>query len=96
VSIRNWSEWVMAPVARWVLTRRYPKDYARGRPLDLGRLRYYLAWAALRRLAVCGMWLRAGPGSNGCKPSAVLRLRTGHVGRLQEAFRRWTGVTARV
>lgn len=89
-------ERVLAPLTRWVLVRRYLKVYTRRLGLDVGRLRYYLAWAALRRLAICGMWLRAGPQSNGCKPSAVLHVRTGYVGRLAEAFRRWSGVAVQV
>jgi hypothetical protein len=82
-------------LARWVLIRNYLRVYHRRPGLDRRTLRYYLAWAALRRLGVCGMWLRAGPQSNGCKPSSICNLQTGHVEALQECFRRCTGVEAR-
>jgi len=87
---------LLDPAARWVLIRSYLAVYHRRLGLDRRRLRYYLAWAALRRLGVYGMWLRAGPQSNGCKPSSIRHLRTGHVEALQECFRRCTGVEARV
>jgi aminoglycoside phosphotransferase (APT) family kinase protein len=89
-------ERLLAPLTRWILARRYLTVYTRRLALDARRLRYYLAWAALRRLAICGMWLRAGPQSNGCKPAALRRVRTGYVGRLQDVFRGWTGVAVRV
>ncbi len=88
-------EWVLDPLARWALIRGYLSGYGRHLPLDRGTLRYYLAWAALRRLAVCGMWRVAGPQSNGCKPSSIRFLHTGHLEILEECFRHWTGVSAR-
>ncbi len=86
-------ERLLAPVTRWLLARRYQIVYRRSRPIDRGRLRYYLAWACLRRLATYGMWLRAGPLSNGSKPAAVRRVTPGHVRELQECFAGLTGVT---
>ena len=53
-------ERLMAPLTRWFLARRYRIVYRRCGPIDRDRLRYYLAWACLRRLATYGMWLRAG------------------------------------
>ena len=87
---------LLDPPARWVLIRSYLAVYHRRLGLDRRTLRYYLAWAALRRLGMCGMWLRAGPQSNGCKPSSIRHLRTGHVEALQDCFRHCTGVEARV
>lgn len=92
----SFRERLLTPLTRWVLVQRYLTVYTRRRGYDARRLRYYLAWAALRRLAICGMWLRAGPESNGCKPSALQHVRTGYVERLREAFRRWTGVAVHV
>jgi aminoglycoside phosphotransferase (APT) family kinase protein len=86
-------ERLLAPVTRWFLARRYRVVYGRGTALDRGRLRYYLAWACLRRLATYGMWLRAGPLSNGSKPGAVRRVTPGHVRELQECFAHLTGTT---
>jgi aminoglycoside phosphotransferase (APT) family kinase protein len=85
-------ERLLAPLTRWVLIHRYLHVYRRRLGIDLHILRYYLAWTALRRLAIGGMWLRAGPQSYGCKPSAVHHLQTGYVERLQECFRRCTGI----
>jgi aminoglycoside phosphotransferase (APT) family kinase protein len=84
------SERLIAPITRWALIRRYLRLYGRQRPLDVRTLRYYLACAALRRLGVYGMWLRAGPQANGCKPSSIRHLEPVHVGTLRECFRHWT------
>jgi aminoglycoside phosphotransferase (APT) family kinase protein len=89
-------EWVLDPFARRALIRGYLFGYGRHLPLDRPTLRYYLAWAALRRLAVFGMWLVAGPPSNGCKPCSLSRLRTGHLDILRECFRHWAGVDVEV
>jgi aminoglycoside phosphotransferase (APT) family kinase protein len=79
-------ERVVAPITRWFLARRYRVVYRRGHPIDRDRLRYYLAWACLRRLATYGMWLRAGPLCNGSKPAAVGRITPRHVAELQSCF----------
>ena len=70
--------------------------YRRRLPLDRGRLRYYQAWAALRRLCWYGSWLRAGPHVMGYKPCAARRVRPGHVADLERYFRRRTGVAVRL
>jgi aminoglycoside phosphotransferase (APT) family kinase protein len=85
-------ERLLAPITRWFLGRRYLKAYGRDAAIDRGRLDYYLAWACLRRLATYGMWLRAGPLSNGSKPDAIGRITPGHVRDLQLCFARRTGV----
>jgi aminoglycoside phosphotransferase (APT) family kinase protein len=92
----NLREHLLTPAVRWFLIRHDLRVYASRLGLDLRTLRYYLAWATLRRLAVYGMWLRAGPQSTGCKPSSLRHLTTGHVKNLQECCRHWTGVEARV
>jgi aminoglycoside phosphotransferase (APT) family kinase protein len=92
----NLRERLLTPVVRWFLIRHYLRVYACRLGLDRRTLRYYLAWATLRRLAVYGLWLRAGPQSTGCKPSSIRHLKPGHVKTLQECFRHWTGVEARV
>jgi aminoglycoside phosphotransferase (APT) family kinase protein len=90
------AERLIAPVTRWALIRRYLRVYRQHVSLHLPTLRYYLACAALRRLAVYGMWLHAGPQANGCKPSSIRHVEPGHVGILRECFRHWTGVGVRL
>jgi aminoglycoside phosphotransferase (APT) family kinase protein len=92
VTVTCLRERLLAPLARWVLIRNYLRVYGRRLRLDLRTLRYYLAWTALRRLAVAGMWLRGGPHCYGCKPSAVGHLKAVYLQRLQEVFRLCTGV----
>jgi aminoglycoside phosphotransferase (APT) family kinase protein len=89
-------ERLLTPLVRWLLIRSYLRVYAARQGLDLRTLRYYLAWATLRRLAVYGLWLRAGPQCTGCKPASIRHLKANHVEMLQECFRHWTGVKARV
>ncbi len=57
-----------------------------------GRLRYYRAWAALRRLSWYGSWPNAGPHVMGYKPAAATHVRRGHVAQLERYFRRYSGV----
>jgi aminoglycoside phosphotransferase (APT) family kinase protein len=85
-------ERLLAPLTRWFLARRYRIVYGRCEPIDRDRLRYYLAWACLRRLATYGMWLRAGPLTNGSKPAALGRVTPGHVRELAECFAKLSGI----
>jgi aminoglycoside phosphotransferase (APT) family kinase protein len=85
-------ERLVAPLTRWFLARRYRVVSRRGAQIDRERLRYYLAWACLRRLATYGMWLRAGPMSNGLKPGALGRVTPCHVGELAECFAQLSGI----
>ncbi|HMF14911.1 MAG TPA: phosphotransferase [Gemmataceae bacterium] len=78
--------------ARWWLATRYMRVYRRSAPLDPGLLRYYVAWAALRRLAVCGVWRRAGPWVHGFKTSAVQHANSSHEESLRRAFQRATAI----
>jgi aminoglycoside phosphotransferase (APT) family kinase protein len=84
------------PVGRWLTRRGYLAAYRRERPVDGRRLTYYRAWAALRRLAVYGRWLRAGPASTGAKPSAARHLRPAHLRHLCRYFERFTGTRVRL
>ncbi|HZT82445.1 MAG TPA: phosphotransferase [Gemmataceae bacterium] len=92
VALRTWREGVLAQPARWSMTRRYLLHYGKVRPLDDRRLRYYLAWAALRRLAVAGAWLRAGPQAQGFKASSARHLTPAHLADLCRCFRKGSGV----
>jgi aminoglycoside phosphotransferase (APT) family kinase protein len=85
-------ERLVAPLTRWFLARRYRIESRRIAPIDRERLRYYLAWACLRRLATYGMWLRAGPLCNGSKPGALGRVTAGHVRELSECFAQLSGI----
>jgi aminoglycoside phosphotransferase (APT) family kinase protein len=89
------SERLLARPARWWMARRYLRAYARHFPLDRTVLLYYVAWAALRRLTVCGMWLREGPQVNGFKRSSLQYANRPHMQGLQDCFRQATGVTVR-
>jgi aminoglycoside phosphotransferase (APT) family kinase protein len=88
----SFHERLVTPLTRWFLGHRYLKVYGRGTAIDRRRLAYYLAWACLRRLPMYGMWLRAGPLSNGSKPRAVERVTPDHIPDLQLGFERLTGV----
>lgn len=94
--VRTLGERLLARPARWSMVRHYWDVYTRGCRLDRGRVRYYLAWAALRRMAMYGMWLRAGPESTGSKPAVLQHLTPEHVEALRRGVRRWTGVEVRL
>jgi aminoglycoside phosphotransferase (APT) family kinase protein len=87
------SERLLAPLTRWFLARRYGIVYGREAAIDRDLLRYYAAWACLRRLATYGQWLHAGPLSTGSKPAALRRVTPAHVRELQRFFARLTGIT---
>jgi aminoglycoside phosphotransferase (APT) family kinase protein len=89
-------ERLMSPLTRWFLARRYRVVYRRGTPIDRDRLRYYLAWACLRRLATYGMWLRAGPLANGSKPGALGRVTPRLVDELAGCFAQLSGLMPRI
>ena len=85
-------ERLAVPVGRWLLSRRYLRAYRRLATLDEGKLCYYRALAALRRLCRYGRWLRIGPEVTGSKPSSVQHLTPQHIRALQKYFHKWTGV----
>ena len=92
VDVSTPSERLLARPARWWMARRYLRTYARHFPLDRTVLRYYVAWAALRRLAVCGVWLREGPQVTGFKRSSLQYASRAHLRGLQGCFRQAAGV----
>ncbi len=77
---------------RILLYHLYRRAYRTMLPLDDGRLRYYLAWAALRRLGRYGMWLRAGPDVTGSKPTCLRYLNRDGIDALRRCFQRYTAV----
>jgi aminoglycoside phosphotransferase (APT) family kinase protein len=80
-------------LGRGVLRRAYLRAYRRRSCLDLSKLAYYRAWAALWRLCAYGRWLDAGPLSTGSKPSSVRNLTRPHIHHLCRYFEKWTGVS---
>jgi hypothetical protein len=84
------------PLARGVIARRYLRGYRRRLPIDDKRLTYYGAWAALRRLALYGRWLSVGPGSSGCKPSALRHVGPAHCETVCRYFARHSGVEVKL
>jgi aminoglycoside phosphotransferase (APT) family kinase protein len=93
ISLSTFSERLLARPARWCMARRYRRTYHRQFPLDAARLRYYTAWAALRRLAVCGMWRRSGPRTNGFKATSLRFAGPCHERALRRCFRCATGLS---
>jgi aminoglycoside phosphotransferase (APT) family kinase protein len=86
-----WERFLAGP-ARWTMKCRYLQVYRKHFPLDRHVLNYYLAWAALRRLAMYGMWQRAGSQVNGYKATSLQYLTGSHLCALRDRFQRSTGV----
>jgi aminoglycoside phosphotransferase (APT) family kinase protein len=86
----------LVPLGRWILRRRYLRAYRRLLAVDDERVRFYRAWAALRRLATYGCWLRSGPRAAGYQPEALARLHRRDVAAAEKYFHRWTGVSVRL
>ncbi len=89
---KTWCARSQLRLGAFFLRRWYLRAYRHRVPVDRRRLCYYRAWATLRRLSICGRWLRAGPEINGCKPSLLHHLGRDHLEALQLDFQRWTGV----
>ena len=87
---------LLMPLGRWATHWGYWDAYRRRLPLEHSRLRYYQAWAALRRLCWYGSWLHAGPQVMGYKPGAARHVRRGHVADLERYFQRYSGVAVRL
>jgi aminoglycoside phosphotransferase (APT) family kinase protein len=92
VAAASFSERLLSRPARWLLARRYLRVYRRSVSLDPVRLRYYLAWASLRRLAVSSTWRRVGPWVHGFKTSAVQYSNEVHESALRGVFAEATGI----
>lgn len=86
----------VTPIGRWLLRHLYLEAYQRLLPIDRHRLRYYLAWAALRRLARWGTWLRESPLTTGAKPTVLQYVTPDSVGYLENYVYRQTGVEVRL
>jgi aminoglycoside phosphotransferase (APT) family kinase protein len=84
------------PLVRGVLARHYLRTYRRRLPLDQGRLSYYSAWAALRRLSNYGRWFSVGPGCNGSKPSALRQINATQCEDVCNYFTQHSGVQVKL
>lgn len=91
VSLSTFGERLLARPARRLMAWLYQRTYQRHFALDANRLRYYMAWAALRRLAICGMWRHSGPSSNGFKATSLRYASANHERSLRRCFREATG-----
>lgn len=96
VTETSYLEALAAPLGRWCFRRWYRKAYERRQALDPARLRYYLAWAALRRLVHYARCFGAGPEITGAKPSLRKHLTRAHVQTLEDLFAREAGVAVRL
>jgi aminoglycoside phosphotransferase (APT) family kinase protein len=85
-------EQVSSIPGRWALHRWYRMAYLKRCPCDPERLRYYLAWASLRRLCRHGMWLAHGPAITGHKPSSIRHLDGARIRALEDSFGRSAGI----
>jgi aminoglycoside phosphotransferase (APT) family kinase protein len=83
-------------LGKHLLERWYLQTYREHRAVDEARLRYYRAWAALRRLSLWGKWLRAGPLVTGCKPSSLAQLRPDRIAFLCQSFHKSSAVAVRL
>jgi aminoglycoside phosphotransferase (APT) family kinase protein len=96
VTTHTVAEHLLSGPARWALRRRYLRTYSRLASLDKNLLRYYVALASLRRLAVCGVWLLDGPESTGFKASSIEYVTSGQIKALEQCFHKSTRVRARL
>jgi aminoglycoside phosphotransferase (APT) family kinase protein len=86
----------LALEARPMLRRRYLRAYRRRMPLDRGKLAYYTAWAAFRRLSTWGIWLHGTPRLTGSKPSSLQYVNADRVNLLRDCFHDWAGIGVRI
>lgn len=77
---------------KWIVGKLYLFACRRRCDLDLEKLRWYQAWATLRRLARYGMCLADSPSSLGVKPSLCRHLQLDHLEDLRRYFHRLTGI----
>jgi aminoglycoside phosphotransferase (APT) family kinase protein len=90
---KNLWERTLITTGRDLLVRRYLRACRKQMALDDGKLTYYRALAALRRLARCGRFLAVGTRPLGVKPSLVTRhLRRDHLQAMCDYVQSWTGV----
>ncbi len=96
IELPGWWHRLAAWEARPMLRRRYLRAYRRRRPLDRGKLAYYTAWAAFRRLVTWGIWLHGTPHLTGSKLSSLHYVKADRVNLLRDCFHRWAGVGVRI
>jgi aminoglycoside phosphotransferase (APT) family kinase protein len=92
----SWLSRRLLQLGRFITRTHYLWGYRHRLPLDDGRLRYYQAWAAMRRLSWYGRWFCAGPRVMGYKPEAPRHVRPEHVADLEQYFERYSGVPVRL
>jgi aminoglycoside phosphotransferase (APT) family kinase protein len=92
IKLTRWRDWLASLPGKGIMRRRYLRKYRSCMPLDPERLRYYLAWAAFRRLAMWGRWLHLGPQGAGVKPTTASQLTPGRLRFLARYFEKHSGV----
>jgi aminoglycoside phosphotransferase (APT) family kinase protein len=92
VRMSSWKHWLVSLPGKGILRRRYLRAYRRLMPIDDPKLRYYLAWAALRRLLMWAQWLYAGPLAAGVRPSTLRELTRGRLEFVAHYYERYSGV----
>lgn len=92
VRMHSWRHWLVSLPGQGILRRRYLRAYRRRMPIDARKLRYYLAWAALRRLLMWAHWLYAGPLAAGVRPGTLHELTRPRLAFVAHYFERYSGV----
>jgi aminoglycoside phosphotransferase (APT) family kinase protein len=92
VRMTKWRHWLVSLPGQGILRRRYLRKYRRLLPIDNQKLRYYRAWAALRRLLTWSRWLHAGPLNAGVKLSTAGQLTRPRLEFLAHYFEKYSGV----
>jgi aminoglycoside phosphotransferase (APT) family kinase protein len=92
IRLTKWRHWLVSLPGQGILRRRYLRAYRARLPIDNRKLRYYLAWAALRRLLMWARWLYAGPLATGIKPSTIRELTRRRLQFVADYFERHSGV----
>jgi aminoglycoside phosphotransferase (APT) family kinase protein len=92
----SWWNRQLLGLGRHMTRTHYLWAYRRHLPLDRGRLRYYQAWAAMRRLSWYARWFCAGPREMGYKPEAPRHVRPEHVADVERYFERYSGVAVKL
>lgn len=92
VRMTSWRHWLISLPGQGILRRRYLRAYRKRMPIDEQKLRYYLAWAALRRLLMWARWLYAGPLASGVRPATIRELTRRRLEFVAHYFERYSGV----
>jgi aminoglycoside phosphotransferase (APT) family kinase protein len=90
-----WTRLVL-PAGRDLARMMFYNGYRRLLPIDRDRVRYYQAWAAMRRLSRYGLWVLVGPHLHHHRPDARMHVRADHVAAVEREFERHSGVAARL